>query len=386
MHRLIRICLVCVAASAGSAHGAPALGWRVVREFRSFVPSSIACPSPRSCIAAGSVLTHPSAGVAYGAVSTWSGLRWGSPAGLARVQSSLDSIACHGSFCMAVGGFSRPAGHGALSVRLAGGSWQRVRVPGQWISLRFELSGLLDVSCPAASRCTAVGSSREIPIVARFAGRRWLRTQVSLPRAIISSPAYRGAGLYGISCPTRGGCVAIGAYQIFGPPNQEVISHLFTAVTRGHGWAIHPTGIAARQLIAGISCARFDACTVVGALNIQNPWHFSRPYPTPYALRWNGTTWTPQSAPVPGGSGGELTAVSCPTVTSCTAVGFSATAAHDSARPLIERWNGTTWTIQPSPRPRLPAPSLNDVACTSPRTCTATGTDDGPAGYIEQEL
>ena len=93
---------------------------------------------------------------------------------------------------------------------------------------------------------------------------------------------------------------------------------------------------------------------------------------------WNGTTWsrvaTPEAAR--GGSFSRtgviptLVSVSCTSATACVAVGSTA----DHA--LVERWDGSLWTIMPTPDPPG-APGemaeLVSVACASARDCSAVG-------------
>jgi hypothetical protein len=66
--------------------------------------------------------------------------------------------------------------------------------------------------------------------------------------------------------------------------------------------------------------------------------------------------------------------VSCPAATSCAAVGTSQLGSGAYAA-FIERWNGSSWTIQPS---SLPAGAtgavLFGVSCTGVSACFAAGT------------
>jgi hypothetical protein len=63
-----------------------------------------------------------------------------------------------------------------------------------------------------------------------------------------------------------------------------------------------------------------------------------------------------------------LIAVSCTSATACTAVGSGNT------RVLVERWNGETWSVQPTPKPAGSSDSvLMGVSCTSATACTAVG-------------
>src|SRR5262245_33156615 len=47
----------------------------------------------------------------------------------------------------------------------------------------------------------------------------------------------------------------------------------------------------------------------------------------------------------------DLNDVSCVSPTSCIAVGFSGTDAGGERRPFVLRWNGSAWSIAPSPNP-----------------------------------
>ena len=61
------------------------------------------------------------------------------------------------------------------------------------------------------------------------------------------------------------------------------------------------------------------------------------------AEQWNGTTWTPQTMPLPSGYDFVLNGVSCSSATACTAVGSYTSSAQLVG--LTERWNGTTWAV-----------------------------------------
>lgn len=66
------------------------------------------------------------------------------------------------------------------------------------------------------------------------------------------------------------------------------------------------------------------------------------------AERWNGTTWTVQPTPSPAGEAG-LSAVACSGPASCAAVGLTST--NGGGKVLAERWNGTKWQVQPTLHP-----------------------------------
>jgi hypothetical protein len=82
---------------------------------------------------------------------------------------------------------------------------------------------------------------------------------------------------------------------------------------------------------------------------------------------WNGRSWKVQASPKPRGFQryNELSAVAATSSTDAWAVG----AARN--RTLIEHWNGKAWKIQASPKLRLSA--LSGVAATSSRNAWAVG-------------
>ena len=143
----------------------------------------------------------------------------------------------------------------------------------------------------------------------------------------------------------------------------------------GTGWQIvpspNPPGATWSQL-NGVSCPRPNVCFAVGywrtdPTNVPNGFGI----PRPLIERWDGTSWSIQPSPdVPGGS---LDAVSCSGLLACTAVGSVSGAL---SRPLAERWDGTGWHVQSTPTPSSADPqenSLLDVSCPRRRTCTAVG-------------
>jgi hypothetical protein len=89
--------------------------------------------------------------------------------------------------------------------------------------------------------------------------------------------------------------------------------------------------------------------------------------------RWDGTGWTIQPSPnvAASNSGNVLAGVSCTSLSACVAVGVSF---RGATQALAERWDGATWTIQSVPTPRgADYSEFTDVSCTSATACTAVG-------------
>ena len=67
--------------------------------------------------------------------------------------------------------------------------------------------------------------------------------------------------------------------------------------------------------------------------------------------QWNGSRWTVRRAPDPAGATVSfLSGVSWVSPKSCLASGFSVNGSGVGLS-LVERWNGTQWSIQRSPNP-----------------------------------
>ena len=122
-----------------------------------------------------------------------------------------------------------------------------------------------------------------------------------------------------------------------------------------------------------VSCPSRGSCTAVG-FSIHKPISTGGDTLAAQAEHWDGTSWTVQPTPTLRRQA-TLQAVSCLSATDCTAVGTGGGRA-----PLAEHWDGTSWTIQPVP---FPAGSSNAqpsaVSCASPTSCTAVGVYGEPS-------
>ena len=113
----------------------------------------------------------------------------------------------------------------------------------------------------------------------------------------------------------------------------------------------------------GISCTSPTACTAVGFNSTGSG--------TQTLIEsWDGSSWSIIPSPnPPASSNNALSGVSCTSPTECTAVGNTS----DGSGTLIESWDGTTWSIVPSPNPDAIQTWLSGVSCTGLTMCTAVG-------------
>ena len=92
--------------------------------------------------------------------------------------------------------------------------------------------------------------------------------------------------------------------------------------------------------------------------------------------RWNGTTWSIMASQNRTANN-ALLAVKCVTDADCVAVGGQSLNAPTIGSRLIEHWNGTAWSIVPSPGPAPTAQSyLSGVSCPTAGNCIAVGRFD----------
>ena len=141
-------------------------------------------------------------------------------------------------------------------------------------------------------------------------------------------------------------------------------------VVPGLPWSILPNPNLTTQqaLLAGLSCPSATSCAAVGGyLN-------SSFIGVGLAESWNGKKWAIEASPNPTGANYiSLSAVSCVSAAACTAVGYYLNQAENSVT-LAESWNGKKWAIEQSPNPAgAKGSSLVGVSCASDAACTAVG-------------
>ena len=183
---------------------------------------------------------------------------------------------------------------------------------------------------------------------------------------IVTSPYPSGSFwsvLNGVSCSSRTACVAVG-YSLDLSNNQSLLAEGWNGVQ----WTIltppEPAG-ATQSSFAGVSCAPASGCVAVGAATIAGTDVQS------LAEGWDGSQWTIE--PTPTVTAPELNAVSCPAAGECQAVGSYDTSG-DTGDPLAEAWNGTAWSVESTPSPKGRAlVSFEGASCVSAVSCEAVG-------------
>jgi hypothetical protein len=224
---------------------------------------------------------------------------------------------------------------------------------------------LLAMSCPAAATCMAATGLR---VTEHWNGTAWAIEHLAKP-----APSYTSFEMPAVSCASATDCTGFGAYTA----NRTCTG--VAEIWNGSSWAVQATvpggcgrspcrNAANNCGLASISCPTTTSCMAVGH---------------DVAEFWNGSTWTSEPFASPGGGRTPaLAAVSCTAADDCTAVGQAGN--HTSTKTLAEYWNGTTWAIQPTPSPAgQQPPALAGVSCRSAANCTAVGNSSNATGVLE---
>jgi hypothetical protein len=147
------------------------------------------------------------------------------------------------------------------------------------------------------------------------------------------------------------------------------VAALLAPTTAGAAWTIQPVperSGGTQSALRAVSCPTSTSCTAVGQYFNGSIWGA-------LAVEWNGTSWSAGSAIAnPGQKNGNLSGVSCATANHCIAAGSYGTSAgkpHD----LAEVKEGTLWGVQTTTNPGEEGNVLEAVSCSSATACTAVG-------------
>ena len=372
------VAVLAVAAPANAVSPSAAGSWTIVASPNTSPSQSdsdylagVSCSSPANCVAVGNYYTPEPYPVVRTPLQTliesWNGSVWNivpSPDS-GSGDNQLNGVSCSSpTRCIAVGTyFASGSGDRTLIESWNGTVWSLVPSPNP-SSGDIQLNG---VSCSRPSRCTAVGTyyaNGDRTLIESWNGSLW--SIVPSPNYTTSSPSLQGNGLGGVSCIRPSSCISVGAYY----PNSPYISQTLIESWNGTVWSLVPspnTSTTQGNELGGVSCVSRAACVAAG--------FYSGTQDQTLVESWNGSVWSivpsPDSSPT---QNNELFGVSCSALASCVAVGrYRAT---NEFQALIESWNGSAWSIAPSPS--LGGSSLDGISCTAV-LCNAAGGYSNPS-------
>jgi hypothetical protein len=320
----------------------------------------VSCASPTACTAIGSYVDPTELGGGL-LVERWNGRHW-SLVRPPKDVSRFRGVSCPTArVCTVVGSDAQQT---PLAARWSGASWVIQRLPLPTGATGSVLSG---VSCTSRRACTAVGSVNETAaaglvvrtLVERWNGKRWSVQPAPTPTVCQQGHCYTIGGFLGVSCASATVCTAVGTYRV--PADQQ---RVLVERWDGKRWTIQPSPTPQRRpsALTLVSCPSVTACMTVRSSGGGELFE-----------HWVGKRWTVY----PGGTTANLTGLSCPTTSACTAVG-----SLPGRGGLVERWNGKDWSDQPTANPG----NLGGVSCTSATVCTAVGSSYNSADGIAAPL
>jgi hypothetical protein len=188
------------------------------------------------------------------------------------------------------------------------------------------------------------------------------------------NPALGNDFVLGSACANAFECWAVG-FSVSGGTGSSSTTAALIEQWNGSAWSIASSPVAPSPggyALFGVTCVTSSDCWAVGGARRVTAG--SSAFGT-LTENWNGTSWSIVPSPTPiGATGAILRSVDCVDASSCWAVGNTATPTGAGQSVLTEQWNGSTWSIGAS----APAPAaysqLNSVSCTSASNCWAVGT------------
>jgi hypothetical protein len=163
----------------------------------------------------------------------------------------------------------------------------------------------------------------------------------------------------------------------------------------GHAWQVVTTPCLSGTKIIQGGCPSMNQLTGVTAVAANDVWasgfeNESSDFHVPYVLHWNGKAWslikTPNVGTGQGNVGSSLFAITALSASDVWAVGHSENG-NSTITTLTEQFNGSTWSVVPSPDPGLlGVDSLFGVAGTGSKQLFAVGSDEQSGQCCDRTL
>jgi hypothetical protein len=339
------------------------------------VLTAVSCPAMNSCTIVGSyaVSGQPQPFIVTRSSSTWSTMVAPTPGSTGGGPGpgdnfTLEDVTCFSlGRCAAVGSYNTDSGPMALFDLEAKGVWKSISVP------QASQAYLMDVACPTATVCRAVGSlssnNTSVGCGVSEVNGSLKGSPTPLPKNVLVKNV-SDVELYSVACVSAVACTGAGAYY-----SPDGTAGVLLVSLIGTKWTSPPLPGRIANASGGlseISCRSKATRVAVGQF---------QPNDGPHALLLTGLgkVWTANS--VSGQSGvarADLLGVSCTASGSCTVVGSYPDRAGNS-QPVEVNQASSAWNAAQSPLPAgVGAPqdiTFGLVSCPSPGSCVAVGTN-----------
>jgi len=205
-----------------------------------------------------------------------------------------------------------------------------------------------------------------------YAYVKWLAPKSAQPTwSIVASPNQPSQDnvLLSVSCVSASFCVAVG-YNGAPVGVQTPLIEQWNGTTWSIANSPNPTDYF--NQLSGVSCVSTKLCFAVGNYGLIN----SSGVDLSQALveRWDGTSWSIVTVPDQPTDNyyHVFLGVSCASASFCVAAGYYGIDSSNEYENLVEQWNGTNWNVVSSPNNGADD-QLSDVSCVSANFCVADG-------------
>ncbi len=249
------------------------------------------------------------------------------------------------------------AGFQSLTEHWDGSTWSVVPSPNP----SSYLNWLLGVTAISPNDVWAVGEER----VADMQGDTFTIHWDGSTWSMVSSPNPEG-GIYnlllGVSAVSSNDVWAVGFYETFND-NKTLTMHW-----DGTQWSL----VASPN--PSVSYSYLYAVTAISSNDVWAVGTFDTTQPFPFAMHWDGIEWDAVAVPNVGTGANELLAVTALSSNDLWAVGSYSTGSGGSVEhTLVEHWDGSHWSVVPSPDAGNEYNTLDGLAALSPNDVWAVG-------------
>lgn len=242
-----------------------------------------------------------------------------------------------------------------------------------WSATRIpSLAGRLGLNSTSAISCPSEFSCVAVGfgLILSLSGTRWTASPAPLPPG--------GTAWYtlpAVICPIISSCVAVGSYR-----DSAGNLHGVLLARSGTSWTATEAPLPAPSdsggVLTDVSCPTATSCVAIGTYSD------SQKGTSGLILTGSGALWTAHRAPLPpnsvaGGGILDLSSVTCAVAASCVVIG-DYTDAPSQQEGLLVTWSGLQWAASEAPlpprqHPRYPSVSLKSISCPSLSRCVAVG-------------
>jgi hypothetical protein len=313
--------------------------------------NGVSCPADGECVAVGTYDSYDQAAsvqyqdplLASLVNGSWSGIQGGMPSGVPNGLFNVSSVSCPTpTFCSAAGIYSYNTDIGMIW------DWS----PAGWSTSEVPISDptitdmqVMAISCSDANDCVATGTYTDAAyvnqgLILTYTSGVWSAIQAPLPTNAYRASGGSGTRLYAVDCPQVDYCVAVGTYSdTTSATYQPLIETLSSGVWSTVEGPVPTDATGAGAVLNGVYCPTEGSCIATGFFGGSNG-IFGM------ILAQSGNTWSAADAPLPPGLVSAIrmkgardfatTASSSLTGVGCASSGFCASGGTDGSAGLVE--------------------------------------------------